>query len=282
MKCFYHGSDLDGQCSGAIVKLKHMNCEMYPFEYGDDPPWNDFHQGETVYIVDASFSDMEMEQMMSMGLDVIWIDHHKSAIEALNELNIKGLRDTSYAACELVWKYFAPEDVMPRVVRLLGRYDVWDHSDPAVVNFQYGMRLFDLDPTCDESLQMWRLLLSDDRATESITSKGAAILLYQTRLNERLAQTYAFDLEFEGLKWIAINAPSSLGGSLILHSVYDPAKHDAMMIFQLHKDGDWLFSLRSDKKEVDVSTIAKQYGGGGHAGAAGFKRAIPPFKLKGR
>lgn len=37
-----------------------------------------------------------------------------------------------------------------------------------------------------------------------------------------------------------------------------------------YKDGKWAFSLYNDNGEVDCSTIAKQYGGGGHAGASGF------------
>jgi oligoribonuclease NrnB/cAMP/cGMP phosphodiesterase (DHH superfamily) len=32
----------------------------------------------------------------------------------------------------------------------------------------------------------------------------------------------------------------------------------------------WKFSLYNDNGKVDCSQIAKQYGGGGHAGAAGF------------
>ena len=37
-------------------------------------------------------------------------------------------------------------------------------------------------------------------------------------------------------------------------------------------DGEgYVFSLRSDDNGLDVSEIAKQYGGGGHKHAAGFK-----------
>jgi len=36
-----------------------------------------------------------------------------------------------------------------------------------------------------------------------------------------------------------------------------------------------VFSLRS-RGEVDVANIAKRYGGGGHAGAAGFTMPKPP------
>jgi nanoRNase/pAp phosphatase (c-di-AMP/oligoRNAs hydrolase) len=40
------------------------------------------------------------------------------------------------------------------------------------------------------------------------------------------------------------------------------------------RDGDAIVSLRSRYGGVDVSTIAKAYGGGGHAMAAGFRMPI--------
>lgn len=39
-----------------------------------------------------------------------------------------------------------------------------------------------------------------------------------------------------------------------------------------HYDGkQWNFSLYNDNGFVDCSAIAKQYGGGGHRGASGFR-----------
>ena len=39
-----------------------------------------------------------------------------------------------------------------------------------------------------------------------------------------------------------------------------------------HRDGNYIYSLRSRADSgIDVSAIAKKYGGGGHKNAAGFK-----------
>lgn len=40
MKCFYHSSDLDGHCSGVIIKQKYPKCEMIGINYGQDFPYN--------------------------------------------------------------------------------------------------------------------------------------------------------------------------------------------------------------------------------------------------
>ena len=61
MKAFYHSADLDGHCSGAIVKYAHPECELIGINYGDKFPWESIGQDETVYMVDFSlqpFSDM--------------------------------------------------------------------------------------------------------------------------------------------------------------------------------------------------------------------------------
>ena len=44
-----------------------------------------------------------------------------------------------------------------------------------------------------------------------------------------------------------------------------------------YADGAWNFSLYNDNGLVDCSAIAKQYGGGGHKGAAGFRLTPEQF-----
>ena len=55
-----------------------------------------------------------------------------------------GLLCPSYAACELTWKYFFPNEDIPEIVRLLGRYDCFGHKgtdeEQKVLEFQYGAR----------------------------------------------------------------------------------------------------------------------------------------------
>lgn len=123
MKCFYHSADLDGHCSGAIVKLAHPECEMIPINYGQEFPWDTIILGETVFMVDFSLPAGDMKAL-NLNSDLRWIDHHKSAIEALSGL-YKGIREIGLGACELVWRYCFPNDPVPYAVHLLSVYDVW-------------------------------------------------------------------------------------------------------------------------------------------------------------
>ena len=69
-------------------------------------------------------------------------------------------------------------------------------------------------------------------------------------------------------------------GSWQFNSVYDPEKHDVMVAYCRLKTGKWRVSLYSTKPEVDCGAICKSFGGGGHAGAAGFLCDELPWEAK--
>lgn len=50
---------------------------------------------------------------------------------------------------------------------------------------------------------------------------------------------------------------------------YHKDGYDAFLCFH-YANKKWNFSLYNDNGKVDVSVICKEFGGGGHAGAAGF------------
>jgi oligoribonuclease NrnB/cAMP/cGMP phosphodiesterase (DHH superfamily) len=85
---------------------------------------------------------MDSMVRLSQLSDFIWIDHHKSSIEAAEQIAFgpRGLRKIGQATCELTWQFLFPTVELPHAVYLLGRCDVWDlevHSD--ILPFQFGM-----------------------------------------------------------------------------------------------------------------------------------------------
>ena len=278
---FYHGSDFDGICSAAIVyRATFMNTpdlRLYPINYGDDFPWGEINKDDEVVMVDFALQPYElMLKLQEKAAKVTWIDHHKTAIESphLVHCGLPGKREIGTAACELTWEYYEPDWPMPKVVRLLGRYDVWDHEDENTLPFQYAARM-------DKRLQdpkaaLWQgLFLDGGNAVENMLISGRYILDYIRQENEKYATTM-FELEWKGLRFLVANR--CLANSLVFESRYNPEKHDAMMAFGFYRN-KWCFSLYSDKPEIDVSAIAVEMGGGGHKGAAGFSATEIPFAL---
>lgn len=287
MKCFYHSADLDGRCSGAIVKRRFPDCEMVGIDYGERFPSETVYFGEPIIMVDFSLQPWgDMVMLNNLAMRLTWIDHHKSAIEEYRNSPIHGAQ-VSYAldraACELAWEFYFPDQPMPEAVYLLGRYDIWKHAEvPGALEFQYGMGL--IDDTAPEAAIWSDLLVAPGRDTYAslnaqartieIKQQGAVALRYQRQQNAAFCRAYAFETEMDGLRCIAANR--GMSNSLLFESVWDREKYDAMLMFAW-KHGSWTVSLYSDRPDVDVSVVCKARGGGGHKGAAGFQCSELPF-----
>lgn len=274
--CYYHKVDLDGKCSAAIVRRKYPDCELIGVNYPDKPDFEAIHEDCKVIVVDFSFDAYNMDKINTLTMGgLIWIDHHKSAIEKMIAARLDkafdGKREIGKAGCELTWEYLFPEEPMPDAVRLLGRYDVWDHADEDVLPFQYGMRM-DSDWHPDFN-QDWKELLRIPPShanilLERIKNAGYIILKYEAQQNAVYAKAAAFPVEFDGHKAWAIN--KAVGNSKIFESL--SSQDRPLWILFRYKAGMWRYSLYSAPSSgIDVSKIAGKYGGGGHAGAAGFQ-----------
>lgn len=276
--CIYHSRDLDGWCSAAIVKKKYPDAELIGYDYGMDYPKEispEIILGPTakiqIILVDVSFEPVLMNTIRDSKHEFIWIDHHKSAIQDSIEhgyQHMAGTRDREYAACELTWKYFFPDKPIPYPVELLGLYDSFRHKEldeengHLVILFQYAARAYITDP--DSCAKV--ILTKENTILNDWRDKGTAILNY---LNIEAQQIFkkAVPFEFEDHQFLMVNRerfnPVNFGID------YHSEGYDGFICFWF--DGlVWTFSLYNDNGEVDVSEIAKKYGGGGHKGAAGF------------
>ena len=255
---------------------------MIGINYGDEFPWNTIEKDEVVYMVDFGLQPFKEMVRLNNYCELVWIDHHKSAIQEYEEYEfyieheqigwkIDGLRRIGIGACALVWEFLYPQRAIPYGVRLLAEYDVWNHENPETLPFQYGMRIENTLPDSD----IWRLALYGNVSffIDEIVTAGKSILKYVNQYNEMYAKGSYFFTKFEGYKCIAIN--KGLTSSQLFDSVKND-EVDIMIAFSWRK-GKWIISLYSTK--VDVSAIAKSYGGGGHEGAAGLSCDNLPFAL---
>lgn len=280
MICIYHSRDLDGYCSGAIVKKKYPDAVLIGYDYGQPFPWDDIPMFEPVIMVDVSMPMADMEKLAKhSGKKLTWIDHHKSAIDEyesyiLPNTGISGLTPVlldGLAACELTWYYLFHDHDIPLAVEMLGKYDTWRKDavwETVILPFQFGMRLICNSP---ETFPKELFLSRDEEILNSrlhgIIQSGHTILDYQRKENEKVAKG-AFELKFEGLRAICMN--TTFFNSDAFSSVYDESKHDVMIPFK-YNGKEWICSLYTTKQEVDCSVLAKKYGGGGHASASGFQ-----------
>jgi hypothetical protein len=296
MVIIYHSRDLDGFSSGAICKKKYPNAKLIGFDYGQPFPYDQVERGEEVIMIDVS---LKMPEMMDLSEycdgKLTWIDHHKSAIDdflasALNDGSehypigidiyrspkIQAVLKVGRSACEIAWLYYFSDTPIPYSIQLLGEYDTWRNEnknrwEQEILPFQFGIRLFCNSPeTFPEQLLEQVNYPNTEYSYHHIMAQGITVLKYQAQVNERQCKSASFEFEIEGLRAICVNG----GGfnSDVFKSVYDESKHDIMVPFQFNGKF-WVVSFYSVKKEVDCSVVARKFGGGGHAGAAGCQLA---------
>lgn len=321
MKCFYHNDNdgkAAAFCVYAWVGI-HDNLpdtpfDFVPMDYGRPFPLADIRPNEQVYIVDYSITPDEMRQLLAITKDVTWIDHHKTAIAKYDgfEVPIRGIRKDGEAACSLAWKYVhwwtargaGPERFdagcpvrgleVPLFIELIADRDVWAWQRGAMTaEFHAGLALYDTGPGSEV---WWQLLDREieplpppntgnaeakrrgDAFWEKLLAEGRAILRYNKQRYADLCSAIAFDADFEGHRCRAINIAKT--GSEVFGGEKGalPEGYDICVTFY-HDGQQFTVSLYSNT--VDVSEIAKQYGGGGHRGAAGFQCGALPFSLRG-
>lgn len=271
---------MDGKCAAAIVHCANKNkkIEFYEINYGMDFPWSKIDNQDVVMVDFTLQPYAEMENLQKRSKSLIWIDHHKSAIETVEELglDIPGLQIMNGGAgCELAWEYYFPGEPIPKAIQYLGDYDTWKFAfGEKTKQFQSGIQLQDTRPTS----KLWYFLFDDIAAKESMISiikDGDTINMYKNSFNKKACNQLAFEVELEGLKGIGCNIYS---GSTVFDSIPNLYEvYDFASTFT-YNGKTWTVSLYTERKDLDVSEIAKKYGGGGHKGAAGFQCEELPFK----
>ena len=269
--CLYH-NDPDGQCSAAIVRRKYgKEVALKAMDYGMDIPWEEIEAADVVIIVDFSLHLDEMQRVLASA-NLIWIDHHKTALEALGELDVPGLRALDRAGCMLTWQTFFPEEPMPRAVRYVGERDIWTFEHEDTKPFCEGLYQLSSHPANDS---LWTPLLDDeDEFVNQIVKDGA--LLHRSRMLtiRRQVRGYGYEINFEGYRTLAVNVR---GTGELGEFIRTQGYTIGYAYIQTRLNGTLTTSVTLYSDQIDVSDIARRFGGGGHPGAAGFSFASKGF-----
>lgn len=280
--CIYHNADFDGIfCREIAKKFLPKDTEFIGWNYGDPAP--EVAPDAHLYMLDIS-----VDELMSHP-NLIWVDHHKSAMEKYGAL--PGYQIDGVAACRLAWQWFHPDNFglpeftktdfvsrhvnEPLAVRLAGEYDIWDKRDPRTDVFQFGLRSVELQEGD------WNCLLTEDGkgVVEELVTNGELLQRYQQESDSSVVRHRSFLIEFEGLKFLALNTARCNSLTFAVRDIPETG-HDALMGF--YWNGKWNVSLYHalHRKDLDLSLIAVKHGGGGHRGACGFNLSELPFLLK--
>jgi len=299
--CVYH-RDADGCCAAAIVNRRYPGISLIGLQYGETIPWDKL-TGQNVVMVDFSFQPWtEMLRLMREAKHLVWLDHHKTALEeARNYVQDKGVNTINFekrlrfldtrmevvledgrAGCELTWEYFFPGRLEPLIVHHIGRYDVWDHKEADTKYVRAGLLIRDIDPHA----YWWQWVLaseyfSDDHnpSFKSIVSDGMVIRKFQSAEWERACKNIRIvQVNPQRCGWTGIGRDSgpiriallNARGNFDVFESLDPTSFDIGALFSW-TGHHWSISLYTHTEDIDVGAFAKLHGGGGHRKAAGFQ-----------
>lgn len=266
----FHHNDIDGHASAALVRLAHTGKEFSfvecDYSFSLIPFIQEIQQDDMVYVVDYSFKENtlhELKALMHATDNLVWIDHHVCSVQLVEQhlelVSVKGVLDMRYSAAALVYTWFHKGAArIPYWIQLVSDYDTWAKQLVDTDAFNYGMLASDWSVESD----LWESLTDD--VTMNIVRKGESVLEYIKQRSKSHLKSYGFVTEFAGYKCLAVN--SRYESSMIFDSVRN--QYPVCVMFEF-TGRCWKYSLYTNGR-LDASQIASIYGGGGHAGAAGF------------
>lgn len=266
--CIYHGNCADGFTSAWVVRLAlGKDVIFYPGFYREPPP--DI-KGKIVYIVDFSYKREIMEQIVSDAEYVTHIDHHETAIKAMDGFfNHKFVKyyspENTESGAMLTWKYFFNEEP-PDIIKHVDDRDRWKFLLPGTREIAANMFSYEY------TFENWDMLMSQ-RLDEQIRD-GTAIERRTAKDVKELMGVVVRRMNIAGYNVPVANVPYQYGSDICSAL----AVNEPFAAYYYDKPTHREFGLRSMPDGVNVAEIAEKFGGGGHKTASGFKRSFDKAK----
>lgn len=296
--CIYHGNCADGfTAAWAVWKALGDNCDYVPGIYGNAPP---DVTGRDVIMVDFSYKLPVLEEMCQPrgANSMLILDHHKTAESDLRGLGVDMSRwtgdvdwrryqqnlaqddmenanvggaivyqvfDMERSGAGLAWDFFHAT-TRPQLVQYVEDRDLWRFK--RMGSREVNALVFSYDYTF-ENWDNLAAKLEGDNGLMSAIEEGGAIERKHHKDVAELVRVTKRRMVIGGHEVWCANLPYTLtsdAGNLMAQGAPFAA------CYWDTPDGR-VFSLRSTADGLDVSEIAKQYGGGGHKNASGFRLA---------
>lgn len=238
-----------------------------------------FEKGDRVIIVDFSFSAEILQEWSDAGVDILLIDHHKTAMEHLGDVssfaehfNGKIKFDMQECGATLAWQHFFPTRSMPLFLEYVKDRDLWNKSFPNCD------AVHEVIAKLGRSFELYDLLETYWRAEMQVLGELGEVLLAPKRKQVKeicdRAQLTSFR-RYPNIPLVYLNVDGSEDRltSDVCEYLYTDLFPESLFVVCVTSDGT--FSLRSNKNNpgggFDVGELAKNNGGGGHKNAAGFR-----------
>ena len=236
-------------------------------------PPDDVAERTIVFLDCGNIDRMPVDFLQVEGLHILNIDHHHDNTR-FGTVNL--VCPVASSTAEMVWRIAKDLDVeiTERIADALytglvtdtGRF-MYENTSPtahrmAAELIEAGVEPHQVYRRLFENLPFRRVKVLQ-RALSSVERLGDGVITVAHLEKEDYAETGAFETDSEGV----VDHMRAVEGTAVAVLVRDLLSED--------RNGMRKVSLRATDNRVDVSRVARDFGGGGHPQAAGFSTPLP-------
>lgn len=197
------------------------------------------------------------------------IDHHKTTIDEFGEWP-EFLWDLKESGASLAWSTLQLPSItgnpMPELHKLVRSLDIHRKDYPHEDELGLATELI------QRKLNPWNelfVVMEDATARQALIEQGTLLKTYRSKLlSTILRAARPYKVKLDGQLGLACNSP--VFSTMLAGAVF--RKRLTKMLISYSFNGEFFYlSLRSTDDGPDCQAIAKKYGGGGHARAAGLR-----------
>ncbi len=272
--CVYHGNCADG--FGAAWVVRHFyggEVDFFPGVYQSPPP---DCTDRDVIMVDFCYKRPVLLNILRECEELNIIDHHKTALQEIEGLtegqqvepSLHGKLfvtfDLERSGAGLTWDYFYADAPRPPLINHIEDHDLWRFKLPRTREIQAALFSYPYD------FEVWDRLIG--ASPDKLADEGTAIERKHHKDIAELVKVTQREMVIGSQRLPVANLPYTLTSDAgFLMATKHPSR---MAACYWDTPAGRVFSLRSTEYGPDVSEIAKLYGGGGHAHAAGFRTKL--------
>jgi oligoribonuclease NrnB/cAMP/cGMP phosphodiesterase (DHH superfamily) len=260
----YHADCPDGFGAAYSAWKKFGDAATYmPMKYHHEPPYEEF-RGREVYMVDFSYPKEIMDRLLEVARSFVVLDHHEGVQDVVESMP-EHVYDKDRSGATIAWSYFHHDKPAPKLLQHIEDVDLYNFKLPETKPL---LAYLSVQPFTFEFWDTIAAELESSTKHDGLVERAKPYLDYFNYIVE-LSVRHAHPVKFEGHETLIANAsPIKTLKSAIGHALAEK-KPPIGLVVSVHPNGIGV-SIRGDGS-VDVSEIARKYGGNGHPNSSGFQ-----------
>ena len=279
----FHYPCQDGLASAWITKYYHyQHCkdiEIYPIQHGHTIDLERLINKKVIFC-DYSPSLEILNEIEKVTSKITILDHHISAQKAL-ENKPYAIFDMKKSGAGLTWDYFMFGPA-PKFIQMIEDRDLWKWKIINSREFTAGFSTVCSTVGLHDFYELFRLfdeLYNNNSKLDFYLELGNIINKSNLLKSENIVAKHVNKINnYNGYNVCIVNCHSELASDVGNMLVTKYNVDFAVLWTYFHPKEEYYISLRANNK-VDVSEIAKRFGGGGHANASGFSSKLNPINI---